>query len=120
MIFRVSSRDSGLPCLRDPVHPMPSKKRPARKVPAKSKAKGKSAKSRRAKEPTVKSLNASMRSVTPHLICAGAADAIEFYKRAFQAVERVRIAGRPGKLMHAMIQIGDSVIMLVDEYPEWG
>jgi PhnB protein len=61
-----------------------------------------------------------MRSVTPHLTCAGAADAIEFYKKAFGAVEVGRVPGPQGKLMHAQIRIGDSAIMLVDEFPEHG
>jgi len=63
---------------------------------------------------------AGMHSVTPHLICAGAADAIEFYKKAFNAVEVSRMPGPSGKLMHASIRIGDSAVMLVDEAPEWG
>jgi uncharacterized glyoxalase superfamily protein PhnB len=61
-----------------------------------------------------------MRTVTPHLICAGAADAIEFYKKAFGAVELTRMPGSDGKVMHASIRIGDSTIMLNDEFPEWG
>jgi PhnB protein len=61
-----------------------------------------------------------MHSVTPHLICAGAADAIEFYKKAFGAVEEARLPGPGGRIMHAMIRIGDSAMMLVDEMPEWG
>jgi len=61
-----------------------------------------------------------MHTVTPHLVCAGAADAIEFYKKAFDAVELGRLPGPNGKLMHAHIQIGDSSIMLVDEFPDWG
>ena len=61
-----------------------------------------------------------MRTVTPHLICAGAADAIEFYKKAFGAVEVARLPGPQGRIMHAMIRIGDSAVMLVDEMPEWG
>jgi uncharacterized glyoxalase superfamily protein PhnB len=61
-----------------------------------------------------------MHSVTPHLICAGAADAIEFYKKAFGAVEAGRLPGPNGKLMHAAVRIGDSTVMLVDEMPEWG
>jgi PhnB protein len=61
-----------------------------------------------------------MRTVTPHLVCAGAADAIEFYKRAFGATEVSRLPGKDGKLMHASIRIGDSVVMLVDEMPQWG
>jgi PhnB protein len=61
-----------------------------------------------------------MHSVTPHLICAGAADAIEFYKKAFGAIEAARLPGPNGKLMHAAVRIGDSTVMLVDEMPEWG
>ena len=63
---------------------------------------------------------AGMHSVTPHLICAGAAEAIEFYKKAFDATEVMRLPGPNGKLMHASIRIGDSTVMLVDEMPEWG
>ena len=68
----------------------------------------------------VKPVPEGMHSVTPHLVCAGAADAIEFYKKAFGAVEVTRLPGPQGKLMHAMIRIGDSAVMLVDENPEWG
>ena len=70
--------------------------------------------------PKVKPVPEGMRSVTPHLICAGAANAIEFYKKAFGAVEAARLPGPDGKIMHAMIRIGDSAIMLVDENAEWG
>jgi PhnB protein len=58
-----------------------------------------------------------MHSLTPHLVCAGGADAIKFYVKAFNAIELVRLPGPQGKLMHACIRIGDS---LVDESPEWG
>jgi PhnB protein len=61
-----------------------------------------------------------MHTVTPHLICAGAAEAIEFYKNAFGAVELSRIPGSDGKIMHASIRIGDSVVMLNEEFPAWG
>lgn len=61
-----------------------------------------------------------MHTVTPHLVCAGAADAIEFYKKAFNAVEIGRTAGPQGKLLHGLIRIGDSKVMLVDEFPDWG
>ena len=61
-----------------------------------------------------------MHTLTPHLVCAGAADAIEFYKKAFDAVEEARLPGPDGKLMHAMVRIGDSPLMLVDESPQWG
>src|SRR5688572_23157873 len=70
--------------------------------------------------PRVKPVPDGMHTVTPHLVCAGAADAIDFYKKAFDAVEMGRLPGADGKLMHAMIQIGDSAIMLADEFPEWG
>jgi len=53
-------------------------------------------------------------------VCAGAAQAIEFYVRAFGAVEQMRLPGPGGKLMHASVRIGDSVVMLVDENREWG
>jgi uncharacterized glyoxalase superfamily protein PhnB len=68
----------------------------------------------------VKAIPEGMHSITPHLTCAGAAEAIEFYKKAFGAVEMGRMAGPGGKLMHALIRIGDSPVMLVDEFPEWG
>jgi PhnB protein len=58
------------------------------------------------------------RSITPHLIVRGAARAIDYYKEAFGAVELMRLPGEDGKLMHAEIQIGDSKVYLVDEFPE--
>ena len=67
----------------------------------------------------VKPIPDGMHSLTPHLVCAGAADAIGFYKKAFNAVEIARLPGPDGKLMHAMVRIGDSMLMLVDEVPEW-
>ena len=70
--------------------------------------------------PKVKSVPDGTHTVTPHLVCAGAADAIEFYKKAFNAVELVRFPLPQGRLMHACIRIGDSQVMLVDEMPEWG
>lgn len=70
--------------------------------------------------PSVKAVPEGMHTVTPHLICAGAAEAIEFYRKAFGAVELSRMPGSDGKVMHASIRIGDSVIMLNDENPEWG
>ncbi|MDP2248685.1 MAG: VOC family protein, partial [Nitrosomonadales bacterium] len=59
-----------------------------------------------------------MHTVTPHLVCDGAAEAIEFYKKAFGAEVMMRLAGKDGKLMHGAIRIGDSMIMLADEYAE--
>jgi PhnB protein len=67
---------------------------------------------------TVNPIPHGMHTITPHLVCNGAAAAIEFYKEAFGAVEVDRLAGPGGKLMHAMLRIGDSPLMLVDEFPE--
>lgn len=59
-------------------------------------------------------------SVTPYLIVNGAAAAIAFYKDAFGATELMRMPTPDGKIGHAEIKIGDSAIMLADEYPEMG
>jgi PhnB protein len=70
--------------------------------------------------PSVNPIPEGMHTVTPHLVCAGAGAAIDFYKKAFGATETSRMPGPGGKLMHASIRIGDSAVMLVDEMPEWG
>ena len=59
-------------------------------------------------------------SVTPSITVKGAAAALEFYQRALGAEELYRIAGADGIIMHAEMKIGDSVVMLGDEFPEWG
>jgi PhnB protein len=59
-------------------------------------------------------------SVTPYLCVKGAAQAIEFYKKAFSTIERMRIAHPDGRVSHAELQVGDSMIMLSDEFPEMG
>jgi PhnB protein len=59
-------------------------------------------------------------TATPYMIVQGGAQAIDFYKKAFGAEERFRMPGPDGKLMHAEIQIGNSIIMLGDECPEMG
>lgn len=71
-------------------------------------------------KPAVKPIPDGMHSLTPHLICAGAADAITFYIKAFNAVELTRLPSPQGKLMHAIVRIGNSALMLVDENPQWG
>ncbi len=68
----------------------------------------------------VKPIPEGMHTVTPHLVCAGMADAIEFYKKAFNAVELIRLQGPHGKLIHACIRVGNSAVMLADECPDWG
>ena len=67
---------------------------------------------------TVKPIPDGYHSVTPYLIIKGAADAIDFYKKAFGATELFRMAQPDGKIGHAEIKIGDSPIMLADEFPE--
>lgn len=67
----------------------------------------------------MKPIPEGMHTVTPHLVCAGAAEALGFYKRAFNATEIARVPNPEGKLLHAMIRIGDSPVMLVDEFREW-
>jgi len=57
---------------------------------------------------------------SPYLICKGAADAIEFYKKAFGATEQFRLAAPNGVIGHAEVRIGQAVIMLADEHPAMG
>ncbi|HET6371675.1 MAG TPA: VOC family protein [Candidatus Polarisedimenticolia bacterium] len=59
-------------------------------------------------------------TVTPHLIVKGAAAAIDFYKKAFGAEEIHRMPGPDGSVMHAEIKIGDSRLMINDEFPSYG
>lgn len=70
--------------------------------------------------PSVQPVPAGYHTVTPYLIVDGAADALDFYGRAFGAVERARFPAPGGKIGHAEIQVGDSRVMLADEYPEMG
>jgi len=63
---------------------------------------------------------AGYHTVTPHLVCRGAAKAIEFYKKAFGAKERLRMAAPDGSVPHAEITIGNSTVMLGDEMPQMG
>ncbi|HEY0728214.1 MAG TPA: VOC family protein [Pyrinomonadaceae bacterium] len=67
----------------------------------------------------VKPIPEGYHSVTPYLCVNGAVDAIEYYKKAFGAIELFRME-HEGKIGHAEIKIGDSPIMLADEFPEMG
>jgi uncharacterized glyoxalase superfamily protein PhnB len=67
---------------------------------------------------SVKPIPEGMHSLTPFLVCGGAAEAIVFYEKAFGAVELTRLPGPQGKIMHAMLRIGDSALMLADEIPD--
>jgi|SRR6516164_7333557 uncharacterized glyoxalase superfamily protein PhnB len=69
----------------------------------------------------VKRIPEGYHTVTPHLVVRGAAEAIEFYKKAFGAKEIRRAPGPDGKsIMHAELQLGDSRIFLNDEFPQMG
>jgi PhnB protein len=68
----------------------------------------------------VKPIPEGYHSVTPYLIIKNAAEAIEFYKKALGATELFRMDQPDGKIGHAEIKIGDSPIMLSDEFPEMG
>jgi PhnB protein len=68
----------------------------------------------------VKAIPDGYHTATPYLIIKDAARAIEFYKKAFGATEIMRMAEPSGKVTHAEIKIGNSPIMLADEFPEMG
>ena len=68
----------------------------------------------------VKAIPEGYNGVTPYLIVDGAAQAIEFYKQAFGAVETFRMEGPEGKIGHAELKVGDSHVMLADENPAMG
>ncbi len=68
--------------------------------------------------PSVKPIPDNYPRVTPYLIVDGAAQAIDFYTQVLGATERGRMGGPDGKIGHAELAIGDSVIMLADEHPD--
>lgn len=69
---------------------------------------------------SVKAIPEGYTTVTPYLIVKGASDALAFYAKAFDAQELFRMPGPDGRVGHAEIQIGDSRLMLADEFPEMG
>jgi len=69
---------------------------------------------------SVRPIPEGLHTITPHIVCADANSAIDFYKKAFDAVECARFPGPDGKLMHGAIRIGDSMLMLGEEMPAWG
>ena len=83
-----------------------AKKRPARKIRSK------------VQKRKVSFIPKGYHSVTPYLACKGAARAMDFYKQAFGAAEVMRMPGPGGSIGHAEMRIGDSRIMLTDEYPD--
>ena len=66
---------------------------------------------------SVKAIPEGYHSVTPHMIIRDCIKALEFYKNAFDAKQLSLAKGPDGKVMHAAIQIGDSIIMMSDEFP---
>ena len=69
---------------------------------------------------SVKPIPEGMHSLTPQIVCAGAASAIDFYRQAFGATELMRMPTPDGKIGHAQIRIGNSVVMLTDESAQCG
>ena len=67
---------------------------------------------------TVQAVPAGMHTLTPHLICANATEAMDWYARAFGAEELARLLGPDGKLMHGRMRIGDAQFMLMEEFPD--
>jgi uncharacterized glyoxalase superfamily protein PhnB len=104
---------------------MATKSKAKSKVKAKVKAKAapkkavKKAAPKKAAPKKATGIPRDMHTITPHIIVDGAAAAIDFYRKAFGAIERYRMPTETGRLMHASIKIGDSMLMLVDEMPEW-
>jgi PhnB protein len=69
---------------------------------------------------SVQAIPKGYHSLTPYMTVRDATRAIEFYKQAFGATERGIMKGPDGKVMHAELVIGDSIVMLADEFPEFG
>ena len=69
---------------------------------------------------SVQAIPKGYHTITPYMTVRDAARAIEFYKQAFGATEKGVMKGPEGKIMHAELVIGDSIIMLADEFPEFG
>jgi uncharacterized protein (TIGR02246 family) len=74
------------------------------------------------KEPSAaeKAARMGVHRLSPHLVCANAAQAIDFYQKAFGATELMRLPGPDGRLMHACVSINGSSVMLADEHPGMG
>jgi uncharacterized glyoxalase superfamily protein PhnB len=81
------------------------------------KSKSKKAKAKKPAKSKKASIPPGFRTITPYLAINGAAAAIDWYKKAFGAKELARQAVPDGKLMHARIRIGDSIVMLSDTFP---
>lgn len=69
---------------------------------------------------SVKPIPEGYHTITPYMTVRDAERAIEFYKQAFGATDRGTMKGPDGKVMHAELLIGDSIVMLADEFPQYG
>jgi PhnB protein len=69
--------------------------------------------------PEVKPIPDGYHSIQPYLMFKNCAEAIRFYSQAFSAKEKMRMPDDKGRIMHAEVQIGDSIVMMADESPEW-
>src|SRR5688572_26446038 len=67
----------------------------------------------------LKAIPTGQENLIPHLVCDGCSKAIEFYKKAFGAVEVQRSPGPDGRIMHASMRIGNSFVFLNDDFPEY-
>jgi uncharacterized glyoxalase superfamily protein PhnB len=97
-----------------------AKPKTASRAKAKTQVKKKPAAKKKVARKRVAAVPAGFQTVTPYLVCLGAADAIAFYKKAFGARERTRMGGPDGRIMHAEVKIGTSIVMLSDEIKEMG
>jgi PhnB protein len=68
----------------------------------------------------VKPIPDGTHSLTAHIVCERAFEAMDFYKKAFNAIEEMRMPSPDGKLMHGCLRIGDSQLMMTEENPAWG
>jgi uncharacterized glyoxalase superfamily protein PhnB len=87
---------------------------------AKTAKKKASSKAKKAAPKKVSPIPKGYHTATPYLVCRDAAGALEFYKKALGAKEKIRMGSPDGKVMHAEITLGDSIIMLGEEAPERG
>jgi PhnB protein len=105
---------------------MATKKSTARKSTGKATKVKSSARGAKAAKPAknarrkVAAIPKGYRTVTPYLVIKGAAEALAFYAKAFGAKQKAFMAMPDGSVMHAEIQIGDSMVMLAEENPGWG
>src|SRR4030095_8770458 len=101
---------------KETLMPAKSKTKPKMKPAAKAKAKTSSKPAAKARA-KVTPIPAGYRTITPHLTVKGAKEAIALYKNAFGAKDRGTMMGPDGKVMHSSLLIGDSIVMLNDEFP---